>query len=365
MDRILVIEDELAVRSNIMKMLRFENFEIIGAENGEVGLKLADEQLPELILCDIMMPGLDGYEVRRRLCENSATAIIPFIFLTAKADRADVRRGMVSGADDYLTKPFTRTELLEAISARLDKRATIGSQFQEKLNLLLKGITESVPTSLLQPINQIQDVLKTLNQDYANLDLPTVTAMTDEAYASSIRLERLLQNFLFYALLENTSKNLEIVDWLKHYRTNSTEQLIEDLSKIVARAYGREKDLSLQLNESEVPILAANLAKIVEELLDNAFKFSFSNTPIYVETAVSHDQFNLWITNTGQGLTVEEIENLKVDMPFEQRLHRTDSLGLGIALAKRLTELYGGVLTLVSVPNQETTVCVSFPISNR
>lgn len=365
MRRILVIEDELAVRTNVMKMLRFENFEIIEAENGEIGLKLAEATLPDLILCDIMMPGLDGYEVRERLCKNPGTAIIPFIFLTAKADRSDVRRGMVSGADDYLTKPFTRSELLEAVSAQLEKRATISSGFQEKLNILLKSITESVPDSLLKPMSQIQDVLQTLNQNYTSLEQSKVVSMTEEAYASSIRLERLIQNFLFYALLENTAKNPEIVGWLKHYRTTSTKQLIEDLARIVAREYGREKDLSLKLNESEVPILAANLAKIVEELLNNAFKFSPPHTPIHIETTVSPDQFDLWITNMGKGLTFEEIENLRVNVSFEERLHQTDISGLGIALAKRLTELYGGALTLVSLPHQKTTVRVSLPLSNR
>ncbi len=361
MYQILIIEDELAVRSNIVKMLQFENYEVIGAENGEIGLRLAEERSPDLILCDIMMPELDGYEVRSRLCQNPATAIIPFIFLTAKADRADVRHGMELGADDYLTKPFTRDELMGAVSARLDKKATIDNQFQEKLNILLKSITESVPTSLLTPMNQIQNVLRTINQNYSCLDQSEVLAMTQEAYASSIRLKRLLQDFLFYALLENTSKNPETLSLLGYYRTNSTKQLIIDLASIVARDYERSEDLHLQLDEFEAPILAANFAKIVEELLDNAFKFSPTHTPVHVETSLSPDNFNLWIVNMGQGLTPEEIENLSADMPFEQRLHTTDELGLGIALARRLTKLYGGELTILSEPNQKTTVCVSLP----
>jgi DNA-binding response OmpR family regulator len=154
MYRILVIEDELAVRANIIKILSFENYNVIGAENGEIGLRLAVEKSPDLILCDVMMPEVDGYEVRDRLFQNSDTATIPFIFLTAKTDRADVRHAMELGADDYLTKPFTRDELLGAVSAQLAKKAAANALIQERIDKLLNSITESVPDSLLIPMNE-------------------------------------------------------------------------------------------------------------------------------------------------------------------------------------------------------------------
>jgi len=100
--KILVIEDEKSVQANIIKLLQFEDFDVIGAENGYVGVQMAKEQLPDLILCDIMMPELDGYGVRHTLCQDPVTATIPFVFLSAKADKADIRLGMTLGADDYL-----------------------------------------------------------------------------------------------------------------------------------------------------------------------------------------------------------------------------------------------------------------------
>ncbi|MCG9893448.1 MAG: response regulator [Thermosynechococcaceae cyanobacterium MS004] len=361
MYQILVIEDEPVVRANIIKILQFEKYETLGAENGETGLKLAEERRPDLILCDIMMPTLDGYEVRRRLSQDPATAVIPFVFLTAKADRADIRYGIELGADDYLTKPFNRDELLGAVRARLTKKATLDAQFQQQLNTLLKSVTEAVPDSLLKPITQIQHSLRTLNQNYASLDQSKILTITGQAYESSLHLERLLQNFLFYALLENTSKNPELVDSLRYYRTNSSKQLITDLANILARDYGRSEDLSLQLVESEVPILPANLAKIFEELLDNAFKFSPKNTYINVETTVEDNKFYLRIINIGERLTSKEIEELRTDIPFEQRLYKTDILGLGVALSKRLTELYGGQLTISSDTLGKITACVVLP----
>jgi len=129
MTKILVIEDEEAVRDIISEMLIAENFDVVCAENGEIGVQLAQVNSPDLIICDIMMPTLDGYGVLTTLRKNITIATIPFIFVTAKASRLDLREGMQLGADDYLTKPFTRDELLGAVMARLGKQRTIIRQY--------------------------------------------------------------------------------------------------------------------------------------------------------------------------------------------------------------------------------------------
>ncbi|MCT7948514.1 EAL domain-containing protein [Ancylothrix sp. C2] len=121
MKKILVIEDEDSIRSNLLEMLSVGGFEAIGAENGQVGVHLARLEHPDIILCDIMMPLLDGYGVLSALQQDALTSTIPVICLTAKSERSDLRKAMEMGASDYLTKPFTRVELLKAISTQLDK----------------------------------------------------------------------------------------------------------------------------------------------------------------------------------------------------------------------------------------------------
>ncbi|MFN6479176.1 EAL domain-containing response regulator [Nostoc sp. DedQUE07] len=125
MPKILIIEDEEAVRENILDLLEAEDFETIAAANGRIGINLAISEVPDLILCDMMMPEIDGYGVLTALRQEPSTAIIPFIFLTAKSAKSDFRQGMDMGADDYITKPFTRAELLSAIMNRLEKYATL------------------------------------------------------------------------------------------------------------------------------------------------------------------------------------------------------------------------------------------------
>ena len=133
MKKILVIEDEEFVRENIVELLDAEGFEVISAENGHDGVDLAKVMVPDLILCDVMMPGLDGYSVLAALRQESLTAAVPFIFLTAKATKADFRQGMELGADDYLTKPFTRAELLGAITSRLKKQTAVQQRYHTEL----------------------------------------------------------------------------------------------------------------------------------------------------------------------------------------------------------------------------------------
>jgi two-component system response regulator AtoC len=120
--RALIIEDDALIRENLIELLSEEGFEAIGAENGQLGLDLALNDPPSIVLCDVRMPELDGFGVLQALRQNPITKNLPFIFLSAKADRADVRAGMNLGADDYVTKPFTRAELLEAVRARLARQ---------------------------------------------------------------------------------------------------------------------------------------------------------------------------------------------------------------------------------------------------
>jgi len=182
MTKILVIEDTAEIRENILDFLEAEDFEVMAATDGRSGLELARQNQFDLILCDIMMPEMDGYAVITELRQNSATADIPFIFLTAKSDRSDLRLGMNLGADDYLTKPFTPNELLEAITARLNRAV----QQTEKLR-------------------QISEQLEQLENFDSVTGLPKQSALLEEGgywqqAIANIERSRQLIPFLFLGL---------------------------------------------------------------------------------------------------------------------------------------------------------------------
>lgn len=151
MKRILVIEDEPEMRRNLSTILKLEKFDVLTAEDGRAGLDLALQSRPDLILCDVMMPELDGYGVLQGLRAESATVRVPFIFLTAKGEKADLRSGMDLGADDYLTKPVGRAELINAINARLKRREQQNGapNFDSPQPLMALGLTPRVAEVLL------------------------------------------------------------------------------------------------------------------------------------------------------------------------------------------------------------------------
>jgi CRP/FNR family transcriptional regulator, polysaccharide utilization system transcription regulator len=155
MNKLLVIEDNPDVRENIQEILELAGYNVAVAENGKAGVKRANEFNPDLIICDIMMPELDGYGVLNILTKNPTTAAIPFIFLTAKSEKDDFRKGMSLGADDYITKPFDETDLLNTIEKRIKKNALIKQAFSK---------TPDGFSNLLEVSNTLDD-LKTLSEN--------------------------------------------------------------------------------------------------------------------------------------------------------------------------------------------------------
>lgn len=146
MSKILLIEDNQDVRENTAEILELARYEVTTAENGKQGVEVALQEKPDLIICDIMMPVLDGYGVLHLLSKNKDTSSIPFIFLTAKSEKSDYRKGMELGADDYITKPFDETQLLNAIEVRLRKAEKFKQNFGQDLN----GVTDFIETASQQ-----------------------------------------------------------------------------------------------------------------------------------------------------------------------------------------------------------------------
>ena len=212
MVKILVIEDEMEIRANLLELLSLEGYEIMGADNGVTGVIGAMEFGPDIVLCDVMMPELDGYDVLKTLRQEPKTALIPFIFLTAKVAMTDLRQGMTLGADDYLTKPCTVEDFLDAIASRLKR--------QEDLK---RGLQESH--------HQAQDVVTTPETIFP--DCPRLTAVFDfiEAhYQQSINVTDVAQSVGYSpAYLTNLSQShtgRTVKAWIIERRMAAARQLL-------------------------------------------------------------------------------------------------------------------------------------------
>lgn len=176
MKKILIIEDDQFIRENVSEVLELSGYTVYSAVNGKEGLNLAIEILPDLIICDIMMPVMDGYEVRANLIENKKTKIIPFLFLTAKAELKEMRRGMSLGADDYITKPFEIKDLLKSVQLRFEKIEEITEAFgiessdstgKDRIQISNKYKTEHLYTSEIIYIKASGEYSEVLRSDDA------------------------------------------------------------------------------------------------------------------------------------------------------------------------------------------------------
>jgi DNA-binding NarL/FixJ family response regulator len=181
MKKILVIEDEPEMRRNITTLLRFQDYEPIAAENGRVGIEIARREQPDLILCDVMMPELDGYGVLRSLQADAKLALIPFIFLTAKGEKDDLRSGMNLGADDYLTKPVANDDLVLAIEARLSRSA------QQAKREFKPDFTSTQPLLRLGLTPRASEALLWLAQGKTNSDIATILGITESTVKKHVQ----------------------------------------------------------------------------------------------------------------------------------------------------------------------------------
>src|SRR5829696_518410 len=178
MKKILVVEDAQSLRKDVLEMLGFEGYQGIGAENGLIGVQHAREYLPDLIICDIMMPEMDGYGVLETLRKDPRTQSIPFIFLTARTERVDMRTGMDLGADDFLTKPFHAAELLSTVKARLERAAIVEDKAREDMEEIRENIMMALPHELRTPLNVILGFSDLLMTDCRLMEAERIEVMS-------------------------------------------------------------------------------------------------------------------------------------------------------------------------------------------
>jgi two-component system, sensor histidine kinase and response regulator len=360
---IMVIEDEQSLREEVVAILGFEGFEVLSAPNGKIGLKLIREHLPDMILSDIVMPIYDGYRVLLEVRSDPATAAIPFVFLTAKGERRDWRYGMEMGADDYLTKPFTRDELVGAVRSNFERRAAIEKQNDQKIDELRSAITHALPHELRTPLTSILG-FGSLLMEMPTCDLDEVHELSGYIVKSTERLHRVIENVLLSAQISLINTDVERVAALRKQMLDDPASVIRDAAFLKAKSLKREHDLVLELSALPIHTTEDSLRKIVEELTDNAIKFSAPGTSILITLKASNHALFLTVENEGRGIQPDQIQRIGDYLQFERTRYEQQGLGLGLSIASRLASLHGGSLTISSVPGQITTIVVMLPLAD-
>lgn len=363
MATILIIEDEAGLLEEMILMLRFEGYHVLGAANGLDGVELARDHQPDMIISDVMMPQLDGYGVLTALQQEEITRHIPFVFLTAKSDYEQLRRGMELGADDYITKPFTRDELVSAVRMRLKHHDMVAQTYRRKLDDLRESLTLTLPHELRTPLTSLVGYAEFLMLDSAVMDPGQIAETAHMIRVAGERLQRHIENFWLYVQLEMFKSDPAYQLAAIEEQVDHAAALIQPVIKRVADRYQRASDIRIRIADAALIISDESLAKVVEELLDNALKFSLPGTPVHVIGVRAEDVYRLRVSDRGQGMTAAQIKNAGAYAQFERSLLEQQGIGLGLALVREIVALQRGTVDIASKLEQGTRVTITFPLA--
>ena len=374
---ILVVDDEPENFDVIEGFFLNQDYELSYAPNGQDALEsLGNYFHPDLILLDVMMPGIDGIEVCRQIKAMPEWQAVPIIMITALTSKEDLARCLAAGADDFISKPVNSLELrarvhsMVRIKQQYDKIQNWSKLQQSTIQLLESSLTElrgnlarSLSHELNTPLNGILSSFLLLDDYLDEMDTEEIQEIINIGTTSAKRLEQVTQKFLTYLYLElQAHKSLDDptsdMD-LQGVETNTS--LISDIATAKAQAFDRFNDLTLEIQAATIRVTSQHLQWLIDELLDNAFKFSEPQTPVKICGQVVDEVFQLNINDCGRGMTQEQIDKIGAFMQFERYRYEQQGVGLGLKIAHKIVDLYGGKVLIFSTYQQETTVQIELP----
>ncbi len=357
MYKILFVEDKKELCQEVAKWLGYEGYEVYTAYNAKEALRLALEKTPDMIISDILMPGMNGYDFFLELKKRENARLIPFIFLTALSDNAYIRKGMSYGADDYLTKPFSRKDLLEAIQTQKRKKQFFTQNTESSLKQLRNRIITTLPHELRTPLIGILGFGEILAGYQGNLSDEEIAEMGESILISGKRLHRIIENYLLYVQLELSDQNKQGIT-----SGEILEALIFSECFSVAKNHQRESNLKTSIMPADLLIAEDFLRKILRELVDNAFRYSSETTHVEISGKVSGRKYLLSVKDNGIGFERNDTNNIGAFVQFNRKKNEQQGLGLGLAIVKRMTELSGGQFNVDSKPGHGTVVTCTFQL---
>lgn len=361
--KILVIEDEDNIRENIQELLEAKGYHVRSASNGKQGILEAIDFRPNLILCDIMMPKMDGFKVLEYVRKTSMVQNVPFIFLTAKIDRQDIRHGMELGADDYLTKPFTSKDLVSAIETRLKKQQKIIGEYAKVKHELDTTVFATYYHEFNTPLHGIIGGINLLINARDSFSDKQIQELLFSILKSGLRLNHSLANLMLFEEIKRAEVYTELLSMFSNGNTsgNWPNRIETELHTMAKEIYNRADELQFNMQACDLRINPEYLMRIILELTDNAFKFSKKGQIISVSGKKKGDTYCIEVKNDGRGFVIESLDEIAPFKQFNRTKFEQQGLGIGLYLVKRLVEFNSGELKIHTIENVGTTVTVTFP----
>ncbi|AUD05727.1 hybrid sensor histidine kinase/response regulator [Spirosoma pollinicola] len=359
--QLLVIEDDTQIRENLKEMLTLHGFNVETAVNGREGISQALLHPPDLILCDIMMPEVDGYHVLEVVRNNRLIANVPFIFLTAKTEPVDLRRGMDQGADDYLTKPFTLQNLMHTIESRLQREALRKADLKAKLESYRHNLASVAVHEYNTALTGIIGFSSMLIDQHDQFNGEETVTMVKMIKVCGLRLKRSLDNIQLIDALQHIDPDHSAYIHYSSGNTLLTAELIDRCALAVEQRQDRHVSYQVDVEPVQLSISADNLRICLVELVDNAVKFSDAGQSFTVKGEICESGYQIAVTNRGQPFNIEDSAHIGPYKQFDRSLYEQQGFGLGLAIVKKIVEFNKGKLTVESPTPGDTTVLIWLP----
>ncbi|PQJ77611.1 histidine kinase [Polaribacter glomeratus] len=360
---ILIVEDTLAIRDEIFDILIMEGYIVFKAENGKVGFEMALKENPDLIISDILMPNLSGFEMLDKLQKHQKTRDIPLIFLSAKGKKEDIRIGMNLGAEDYLTKPIEINNLLNAVENKLKKKVLRDQKVSDK-TATLNAILENQKNELENYSHLISHELKSSVRNVSDL-----LAWTKEEAAQTNNFEN---SSLMIELMQDKIEKMELLLVRIELYKNITPACFRDrliytdtLVERVANKIEKPSHISIKI-KNKLPNLFAD-----EKMLEKLFEILIQNAVNHIDKEMGFIEIDCKITKKDylfsikdNGVGIHEKYHKKIFEMF-QTVESNKSLGIGLSIVEKIISNYKGKIHVESIPQKQTIFYFNIPITNN
>jgi signal transduction histidine kinase len=365
--KILVVEDDRNLLDGIRAILELDGYSVLTADNGLQALESLRQAatLPDLIVSDIMMPLMDGLQLLQAVRQEPKWVAIPFIFLTAKSDKADMQRGKIMGVDDYLVKPFDGEELLIAVEARLKRHQALASAQNDNVNTLKRNILTILNHEFRTPLTFVVAYADMLNvESTVDLTEEELLMFLKGVGSGASRLRRLIENFILLVELE-TGDSERTFEW----RRTAIDDLPTLLETLVERTvYSQTPDRTCRISiANDIPSFTADreyLQIALAQYISNALKFSPPDSPIIVGAHVENKELHLWVQDFGRGISEDQLSAIwDVFFQVDRDQHEDQGTGSGLAIARGIARMHRGRVSVRSQVGHGSTFSLILPLT--
>ncbi len=367
MPHILVIEDHEGIREGICDMLHMAGFDVSEAKTGLQGRELALAEDPDLILCDVMLPELDGFRLVEQLRQMPAFKLTPIIFMSSKIEDEARRHGMRLGADDYLVKPLKHDDLLDTIYTRLERLEVIRTAQDARLNAARTAFLRMVSHELRTPLINISMIQEIFNRQLANLTHEQMQDFLDSLGGGTRRMQHLVEQTIYLVQLESGALSLEAIhaNGIQTQPWFLLKAAVDLARKFSVRGQNcAEVKLSEDVSEAEINCMPDALKHAWAELITNAMNFTPPDGRIEVSQWQSRNHLWVNVLDTGPGMASEDINRAQdLFAQINRDTREQQGAGLGIPVAHHIITAHGGGLEFRSVQGEGTQVRVRLPLA--